>query len=88
MEEAGLEVRAGEIIGERDHPATRRHMIYLSAVPARGTDVLVGDRVELAEVRWVGLAEADELMGGAIFAPVRQYLRDRIGSLSGTEEEP
>jgi len=30
---------------------------------------------ELTEVRWVSLAEAGELMGGAIYEPVRQHLR-------------
>jgi 8-oxo-dGTP pyrophosphatase MutT (NUDIX family) len=73
-EETGLEVRAGQVIGERDHPATGRHMIYMAAEPIRGTEVFVGDEAELAEVRWVGLAEADELMGGQMFGPVREYL--------------
>jgi len=72
-EETGLEVRAGQVIGERDHPATGRHMIYLSAAPVRGTDVFVGDEAELAEVRWVSLAEADELLPG-MFGPAREYL--------------
>lgn len=73
-EETGLEVRAGQVIGERDHPVTGRHMIYMAAEPTRGTDVFVGDEAELAEVRWVGLAEADELMGGQMFGLVREYL--------------
>jgi 8-oxo-dGTP pyrophosphatase MutT (NUDIX family)/transcriptional regulator with XRE-family HTH domain len=73
-EETGLEVRAGQVIGERDHPATGRHMIYMAAEPTRGTEVFVGDEAELAEVRWVSLAEADELMGGQMFGPVREYL--------------
>jgi 8-oxo-dGTP pyrophosphatase MutT (NUDIX family)/transcriptional regulator with XRE-family HTH domain len=73
-EETGLEVRAGKVIGERDHPATGRHMIYMAAEPTRGTEVFVGDEAELAEVRWVSLAEADELMGGQMFGPVREYL--------------
>jgi hypothetical protein len=29
---------------------------------------------ELTEVRWVSLAEADELMSGAIYEPVRQHV--------------
>jgi 8-oxo-dGTP pyrophosphatase MutT (NUDIX family)/transcriptional regulator with XRE-family HTH domain len=76
-EETGLEVRAGAVIGERLHPATGRTMIYLAAVPARGTDVYVGDRAELGEVRWVDLAEADELLPG-MFGPVRQHLAEVI----------
>ena len=48
-------------------------MIYLAAETVRGTDVFVGDEAELAEVRWVSLAEADELLPG-MFEPVRTYL--------------
>jgi 8-oxo-dGTP pyrophosphatase MutT (NUDIX family)/transcriptional regulator with XRE-family HTH domain len=80
-EETGLRVQAGEVIGERNpHPATGRHMIYLAATPTHGTEVFVGDEEELAEVRWVSLAELDELMGaGNIFAPVREHLAREIG---------
>jgi 8-oxo-dGTP diphosphatase len=77
-EETGLEVRAGEVIGERDHPATGRHMIYLAAKPTRGVDVFVGDEAELAEVRWADLDEADELLPG-MFGPVREYLARELG---------
>jgi 8-oxo-dGTP pyrophosphatase MutT (NUDIX family)/transcriptional regulator with XRE-family HTH domain len=79
-EETGLRVQVGEVIGERDHPNTGRHMIYLAAAPTHGTDVFVGDEDELAEVRWVSLAELDELMGaGNIFAPVHEHLAGEIG---------
>jgi 8-oxo-dGTP diphosphatase len=79
-EETGLRVQAGDVIGERDHPKTGRHMIYLAATPTHGTDVFVGDEEELAEVRWVSLAELDELMGaGNIFAPVHEHLARELG---------
>lgn len=81
-EETGLEIEAGEIIGERDHPATGRHMIYLAGRPVRGTKVIVGDEAELAEVRWVSLAEADELLPG-MFGPVRTYLETELGRRAG-----
>jgi len=77
-EETGLEVRAGQFIGERDHPATGRHMIYMAAKPTRGTSLIVGDEAELAEVRWVSLTEAGELLPG-MFGPVRTYLEREIG---------
>lgn len=78
-EETGLRVLAGGVIGRRVHPKTGRAMVYMAATPARGTDVFVGDADELAEVRWVGsLAEADDLMGGMIFEPVRDYLRRQL----------
>jgi len=75
QEEAGLRVRAGSVIGQRVHPGTGRAMVYVAALPARGTDIRVGDAQELAEVRWATVAEADELMAGLIYEPVRAYLR-------------
>jgi 8-oxo-dGTP diphosphatase len=76
-EEAGLEVRTGEEIGRRVHPATGRSMIYLAATPVRSTKVFVGDEAELAEVRWASLAEALELMPD-MFGPVRDYLAQQV----------
>lgn len=73
-EEAGLEVRAGyQEIGRRVHPKTHRTMIYLACSPVEGTDVYVGDPEELAEVRWLSLAEVDTLLPG-VFEPVREHL--------------
>ena len=74
-EETGLRIRAGGIIGRRVHPATGRTMVYMAARPTHGTDVFVGDPEELAEVRWVTADQADELMGGKIYDPVRDHLR-------------
>ena len=50
----------------------------MAAAPTHGTDVFVGDEDELAEVRWIGLAEADELLPG-MFEPVREYLASELG---------
>jgi hypothetical protein len=50
----------------------------MAAVPTHGTDVIVGDEDELAEVRWVGLAEAGELLPG-MFEPVREHLARELG---------
>ncbi len=77
-EETGLLVMAGAVIGEREHPATHRQMINMAATPTQGTDVIVGDEDELAEVRWVSLAEADELLPG-MFGPVREHLARELG---------
>jgi 8-oxo-dGTP diphosphatase len=79
-EETGLEVEAGQVIGERVHPKTGRTMIYMAARPVRGTEVIVGDEDELAEVRWVSLAEADELMAAyGMFEPVHEHLARELG---------
>ena len=83
-EETGLEVRiTGEVIGERDHPQTGRHMTYLAVRPVRGrTNVFVGDRSELAEVRWASLAEAEDLLPG-MFEPVREHLARVLAGSGG-----
>jgi 8-oxo-dGTP pyrophosphatase MutT (NUDIX family) len=78
-EETGLVVRAGSReIGRRVHPKTGRTMIYLACTPTEGTDVFVGDPVELAEVRWLSLQEVDKLMPG-MFEPVREHLDRMVG---------
>jgi 8-oxo-dGTP diphosphatase len=77
-EETGLHTRAMGVIGRRIHPHTGREIIYLAACPTHGTEAFVGDEQELAEVRWVDLAQADELMGGAMFEPVRSYLEQTL----------
>lgn len=77
-EETGLLVRAAEReIGRRVHPKTGRTMIYLACRPLGKTDVFVGDEDELAEVRWVGLEEAEELLPG-MFAPVHSHLTQEL----------
>jgi 8-oxo-dGTP pyrophosphatase MutT (NUDIX family) len=77
-EETGLRIRAIGVIGRRVHPHTEREMIYLAACPTHGTEAFVSDEQELAEVRWVDLDEADGLMGGAMFEPIRSYLEQTL----------
>jgi 8-oxo-dGTP pyrophosphatase MutT (NUDIX family) len=77
-EETTLRIQVGEIIGERVHPKTGRRMIYLAATPTHGTEIHVGDEEELAELRWVSLPMADELLPG-MFAPVREHLARELG---------
>jgi hypothetical protein len=49
-------------------------MVYLAARPgSHNRNVIVGDPDELAEVRWLTLADADALMP-TMFGPVRDYL--------------
>ncbi len=77
-EETGLRVSATGVIGRRVHPDTGREMVYLTARPSHGTTAVVGDEEELAEARWVDLAQADELMDGTIFEPVHNYLEQAL----------
>jgi 8-oxo-dGTP pyrophosphatase MutT (NUDIX family) len=81
-EETGCEIRPLQIIGERDHPQTGRHMVYLAAKPARSTKIIVGDEAELAEVRWASLKEALDLLPG-MYEPVLEHLRQAIPEATG-----
>jgi 8-oxo-dGTP diphosphatase len=73
-EETGLQIAPDRILGERVHPETGRHMVYVSARPVGvSTRIFVADEGELDEIRWVGLAEADELMPDMV-EPVRNHL--------------
>jgi 8-oxo-dGTP diphosphatase len=83
LEETGLRVRATRVIGSRVHPVTGVRIVYVAAVPPGEADaVAAGD--ELAEVRWVSPAEAEELMPG-MYEPVRQFLTEgEPGSGPGT----
>jgi 8-oxo-dGTP pyrophosphatase MutT (NUDIX family)/DNA-binding transcriptional regulator YhcF (GntR family) len=85
-EETGLRIQPGRVIGRRVHPQTGRTMVYMAARPTHGTDAFVGDEQELAEVRWATLTEADELMGGMIFEPVRIHLKKALGG--GSADQP
>lgn len=76
-EETDLRVRYSKIIGRRVHPKTGRTMIYLACSPTEGTDVFVGDPDELAEVRWISLTEAHDLLPG-LFEPVRAHLEHAL----------
>lgn len=77
-EECGLQIVVSHAIGERDHPKTGRHLIYLAARPYQGTAVHNGDEAELAEVRWVSFADAEKLLAG-MYEPVRDHLAKTIG---------
>lgn len=48
-------------------------MIYIGCVPAGATNVHVGAPHDLAEVRWLTLVEAGQLLP-TMFPPMRAYL--------------
>jgi 8-oxo-dGTP pyrophosphatase MutT (NUDIX family) len=79
-EETGLRIVAGDEIGRRVHPVTNRLMVYVAAKPAlrASLDVVAEDTDELAEVKWISLAEADGLLPG-MFEPVREHLERELG---------
>jgi 8-oxo-dGTP diphosphatase len=74
--ETGLTATVDHVIGRRIHPKTGRVMIYMEAT-VDSTDVQGGDP-DLAEVRWIDLAEADQLMPD-MFPVVRQHLGRVLG---------
>lgn len=79
-EEAGLLIKPGVTIGERVHPRTSRHMVYVAATPAgHNREIWVGDPEELAEVRWLTLAEAEEFMPD-MFPAVHRHLTRVLSS--------
>jgi 8-oxo-dGTP pyrophosphatase MutT (NUDIX family) len=73
LEETGLLVRAIGVIGSRVYPRTGVPITYVAAKPAAGPTVIARGSGELTEVRWVSLAEAQDLMGG-MFDLARRYV--------------
>lgn len=76
LEEVGLDVGAVKNLGERIHPATGRRMVYIVCEVVSGL-AHVAAPAELAEVRWISLAEVDELLPG-VFGPVHCYLEEYL----------
>lgn len=73
QEEVGLTVSAVKFLGERVHPKSGRDMSYTACTVVSGT-AYVADTVELAEVRWVALADIPEFVPYGLFGPVQAYL--------------
>jgi 8-oxo-dGTP diphosphatase len=78
LEETGLQVRATGVSGSRVHPVTGVRMVYVAAELMGEPGVMAAGSGELAEVRWGGLAEAEELMEG-MSEEVRQHLALALG---------
>lgn len=75
-EETGVEVEPVSILGDRVHPATGRHLIYV-VCRYLGGEARIMDHEEITAAEWVPIAEAlrrwDNLKGG-VFPTVRAYL--------------
>lgn len=76
-EEVGLTVSPVALIGERQHPATGRHMIYVGC-EAEDTIAVVLDTDELAELAWCDGAALRERIPCGLFGPVADYLRHNL----------
>ena len=75
-EEVGLTVVPVAMLGERRHPTTGRHIVYVAC--ATDTDAAtVRDTDELAELAWGDhVAVVRNVVG--LFEPVLEYLRPRL----------
>jgi 8-oxo-dGTP diphosphatase len=72
-EEVDLTVRGTRSLGERDHPATGRHMAYVACDLVQGTP-RVADTDELAALTWCALQELPDYVPHGFFEPVQEYL--------------
>ncbi|WP_455355409.1 NUDIX hydrolase [Streptomyces sp. SYSU K217416] len=73
QEEVGLAVTAVKPLGERVHPKSGRNMSYTACAVTSGT-AYVADKDELAELKWVALADIPELVPYGLFEPVQAHL--------------
>jgi 8-oxo-dGTP diphosphatase len=84
VEETGVTVMPRRVLGERTHPDTGARITYVACSLVGGT-ARAASSGEVAEVRWATAQEAGELADGAIYEPVRRYLRD-VAALIGRGE--
>jgi 8-oxo-dGTP diphosphatase len=91
MEEVGVEIEPVAILGDRVHPATGAHLIYVACRYVAGEARIV-DHEEVSDVEWVPIPEALERwrdLTGGVFPPVREYLERKWAnhlSQAATEE--
>jgi len=84
LEEAGLEVKADRLLGQRVHPKTGREMFYTACEVVAG-EATVADPEELDAVAWVKHDEIPDYVPYGLFEPVQAYL-DEV--LVGATEVP
>lgn len=75
-EETGLDVTVHGELGRRNHPATRRTVVYLACTAPRRVNA-VPDRRELQDLRWIRWPEALDHLPD-LYRPVRNFLADRL----------
>jgi 8-oxo-dGTP diphosphatase len=72
-EEVGLTVAASHTLGERSHPNTGRHMVYVACHVVSGS-ASVTDDDELDAVEWCDRAQLAEYVPSPLFEPVQHYI--------------
>jgi 8-oxo-dGTP diphosphatase len=81
-EEVGLAVTPVLLIGERQHPATGRHLVYVGCEANADTARLV-DTDELAELAWCDSAGLSGRVPSGLFEPVADYLSHHLRNGEG-----
>ena len=75
-EETNVDSAPLEIIGDRIHPYTKKHMAYVALTP-KSFDLKLGDD-DLEDVQWVELSQLENYFSTPLYEAVREYLI-RIG---------
>lgn len=73
-EEVDLVVTPSHVIGQRTHPATERHMVYVGCEVSEG-EARIADMDELDDLAWCSLEQLDDYIPHGVFQPVMEYLR-------------
>lgn len=73
LEETGLTVEARQLLGERVHPDTGAHLVYVACDVVAGT-ARVADPGEMEAVEWVPVGELAAFVPGGFHGPVQRYL--------------
>lgn len=79
QEETGLTVSARRVLGERVHPASKRHMSYVACEVVAGTPV-VGDPEEHDAVEFVAISDLGEYVPHGFFEAVQEYLEAALAA--------
>jgi len=74
-EETGVVCRATTKLGERTHPSSNRHIVYVACDYVSGT-AEVKDAEELDRVQWMTPKEVFASITSDLFAPVKKFLED------------
>jgi len=84
LAESGLTVTDTSYIGERVHPRTSRHMIYVHATVADPDSAKLTDTKDHSELKWLTIPET-AVVAPDMYEPVRQYL-DRLADSLASED--
>lgn len=79
LEETGLTVRGTRILGERVHPDTSVHLIYVACGVIAGT-ARVAAAGELDAVEWVPAGNLGEYVPRGFYEPVEAYLQQVLAA--------